>query len=407
MSSKSAFNKTLVIAAALLLILAGCGAKKDLNNDETIPAVGDLPEKLKVVTTIYPIYDFTRNVAGEHAEVIPLIPPGAEPHGWEPTPQDLKVIQAADVFVYNGGMVEYWVDQVLDSINHPQLIKVEAIAGLELMPYSHDHFHDHSHGHDHGHNHDQEKSVEGDAHDHAHDHDHDHDHEHAHDAHAEEHGHDKEAHGEAHVHDHSEDNDTHNEEHAQDAHHEENGHDHDHGHGEGELDPHVWTDPVLAQKQVMNIMEGLAQADPDHKHEYQKNAEEYIAKLQDLDKAFREMAANAKRKEFVVQHAAFGYLAERYGLIQLPIAGLSPEQEPSPSQMADIVKFVKENEVGTLFFETLADAKIAAVLAQETGAKTAVLNPIEGLTADEAGQNLDYIAIMKENLSALQDALNE
>ncbi|GIP33184.1 metal ABC transporter substrate-binding protein [Paenibacillus sp. J2TS4] len=380
MKSQSVFNKALVIIAACMFILAGCGANKTMQSEGSSPSPEEEPKetKLKVVTTIYPIYDFTRNVAGEYAEVIPLIPPGAEPHGWEPTPQDMKTIEQADVFVYNGGMVEYWLEQVMGSIQNDKLVKVEAIEGLELMPFTHDHGHDHSHGHSHGHDHG------GDAHDDEHGHDH------KGESHGDEHGHNHEgdAHGKEHDHD--------NEEHGS--------HDHDHA---GELDSHVWTDPVLAQKQVLNIMEGLAKADPAHKDDYKKNADEYITKLQELDQSFKEMTDTANRKQFVVQHAAFGYLAERYGLKQLPIAGLSPEQEPSPAQMAEIIQFVKDNEVGTIFFETLADPKIASVIAKDTGARTSVLNPAEGLTAEELQQNLDYIAIMKQNLNALQAALNE
>ena len=107
------------------------------------------------------------------------------------------------------------------------------------------------------------------------------------------------------------------------------------------LDPHVWLDPALAQKEVAAIQAAFEQADPDNKADYKKNADAYIAKLKELDEAYKSGLKDVKHKEFVTQHAAFGYLAKEYGLTQIPIAGLSPEQEPSPDKMADIIKFAK------------------------------------------------------------------
>jgi zinc transport system substrate-binding protein len=193
--------------------------------------------------------------------------------------------------------------------------------------------------------------------------------------------------------------DEHEDDHAED--HEE-GHDHHHA-----IDPHVWLSPVLAQKQVKIIEEAFSKADPAHKEDYAKNAEAYITQLKELDQAYKTGLKDVKRKEFVTQHAAFAYLAKEYGLTQVPIAGLSPEQEPSPDKMADIIKFSKEKQVKTIFFETLVDPKVAQTIAKELGAKTDVLNPLEGLTDEDRKNNQDYIAIMKKNLAALQKALNE
>ena len=193
--------------------------------------------------------------------------------------------------------------------------------------------------------------------------------------------------------------DEHEDDHAED--HEE-GHDHQHA-----IDPHVWLSPVLAQKQVKVIEEAFSKADPAHKEDYAKNAEAYITQLKELDQAYKTGLKDVKRKEFVTQHAAFAYLAKEYGLTQVPIAGLSPEQEPSPDKMADIIQFAKEKQVKTIFFETLVDPKVAQTIAKDLGAKTDVLNPLEGLTDEYRKNNQDYIAIMKKNLAALQKALNE
>lgn len=172
------------------------------------------------------------------------------------------------------------------------------------------------------------------------------------------------------------------------------------------MDPHVWLSPVLAQREVERIRDGLSKADPGHSGDYEANAEAYMDKLQQLDADFRAALGQAKRKTFVTQHAAFGYLAREYGLTQLPISGLSPDQEPTPAQMASVVKEIKLLGISTIFFEELVDPKIAETIASETGAKTDVLNPIEGLTKDDKERGLDYIGMMKQNLSAIEKSLN-
>jgi zinc transport system substrate-binding protein len=314
------FKKALGIALLTSVVLAGCGSTSSQpeNNQSS-----DTPQKINVIATFYPMYDFAKNVAGDHADVTALVPAGVEPHDWEPTAKDIQRIADAQVFVYNGG-VEGWVEDALKSAQNKNLVVVEASKGIELM-----------------------EGVE------------------------------------------------------------EEEEEHQEGENQSHLDPHVWLDPVLAQKEVEAIANALEQADPAHKDDYQKNADAYIAKLQSLDKEFSAALSSAKRKDFVTQHAAFGYLAKRYGLTQIPISGLSPEEEPSPSKLVNIVKFVKEHQVKTIFFETLVAPKVAETVAKETGAKTAVLNPIEGLTDEEKAKNLDYIGVMKNNLEALKTALNE
>ena len=147
--------------------------------------------------------------------------------------------------------------------------------------------------------------------------------------------------------------------------------------------------PTLAQKEVRRIQAGLEKADPANKADYENNADAYIERLKALDGEFRQSLSDVKSKDFITQHAAFAYLAADYGLTQIPIAGLSPEQEPSPEKMANIVAFAKEHQVKTIFFESLVDPKIAKTIAEEIGARTDVLNPLEGLTDEEVGKGLD------------------
>ncbi|WP_086445441.1 metal ABC transporter substrate-binding protein [Candidatus Enterococcus lemimoniae] len=194
--------------------------------------------------------------------------------------------------------------------------------------------------------------------------------------------------GAAHDHDHDEEEADHDE------------HDHDH-----ELDPHVWLDPVLAQKEVEAIRDELVKKYPEQKATFEKNAATYIEKLKALDTEYQEAFKDAKNKTFVTQHAAFGYLAKQYGLTQESIAGISPDQEPSPSRLAELKKYIKEHNVSVIYFETSASSKVAETLARETDVELAVLNPLESITQKEQDKGEDYISVMKANLEALKKSI--
>jgi zinc transport system substrate-binding protein len=161
-------------------------------------------------------------------------------------------------------------------------------------------------------------------------------------------------------------------------------------------DPHVWLDPVRYSLIVDRIGQELGK---------QAAAEELKQRLTDLDNEFRVGLAHCERHEIVTSHEAFAYLAERYGLEQVAITGLSPEAEPEPGQLQKVVDLVRAHGVTTIYFETLVSPRIAETVARETGATTAVLNPIEGLTEEEAAKGEDYFSLMRENLAALRAGL--
>jgi zinc transport system substrate-binding protein len=167
-------------------------------------------------------------------------------------------------------------------------------------------------------------------------------------------------------------------------------------------DPHVWLSPVLAQQEVDTITNAIEKLDPNHKNEYEKNAEDFKSQLADLDHLYKETINKAEKKEFVTQHAAFGYLAKQYGLTQIPIAGLSPDVEPTLGKLKELTELTKKKHVKVIYFEGLTSSKVAQTLANEIGAKTEVLNPLEGLTKEEQEKGLDYIDVMKKNLEALK-----
>lgn len=192
--------------------------------------------------------------------------------------------------------------------------------------------------------------------------------------------------------------DGHGEEgHAEEEHSVDDGHDHEGG------DPHLWLDPTRLATVATGVAETLAQADPAHAQDYRNRAADLKGKLDALDSEYKTGLATCQRKEFVTSHAAFGYLAERYGLHEIAVNGVNPKSEPAPGRIAELQNLVKDKGVTTIFFETLASPKTAETLARDTGVSTGVLDPIEGIK-DEG--KADYFSVMRANLNALRGALS-
>jgi len=320
--------KTIFVALVCFSVMAGCGNKADqaVSNHKQNDSASE--KKLQVVTTFYPMYEFTKNIVKNKAHVDLLIPYNIEPHDWEPTPKDIGNIQSADVLVYNSPSMETWISSIKKSLDKSQPLFVEASEGITLM-----------------------EGTEGEE-----------------------------------------------EDHDEGEHHDEDEH---------MLDPHVWLSPVLAQKEVQTITTALIKQDPKNKTYYEKNSQEYIQQLKELDEIYRKTLNDAHYKEIITQHAAFGYLAKEYGLIQVPIAGLSPSEEPSPAKLGELKKFAKQHHIDVIFFEETTSPKIAQTLARELGAETKVLNTIEGLSKKDQEKGLGYIEIMKENLTSLEKSITK
>jgi len=177
---------------------------------------------------------------------------------------------------------------------------------------------------------------------------------------------------------------------------------HAHKHDEAGVDPHVWLDPTRLATIATAVGEALAGADPSHADNYRERARRLSDRLQALDAEMRAGLTGCARTTFVTSHAAFGYLAQRYGLRQVAISGLDPEAEPTPRRIVEVAAIAKEQKVTTIFFERLVSPKVATVMARDLGLATAVLDPVEGLPASGSG---DYFSIMTANLAALRSAL--
>nr|WP_233221738.1 metal ABC transporter substrate-binding protein [Streptomyces carminius] len=301
--------------------------------------------RMTVVASFYPMEFLAEEIGGEHVSVSPLTKPGVEPHDLEISPRQTAELGEAGLVVYLKGF-QPAVDRAVEQ-SGPEHV-AEAGSYTELV--------------EHGGGHEEE-------------------------GHREESG----EHGEVEA--------GHEEEHG-----EEHGGEHEgHEHGEGALDPHVWLDPVKYAEMAEGVGKALAEADPDHAADYRENAGELAGKLRDLDADFRAGLKDRRTDTFVTTHAAFGYLAERYGLHEESIAGLDPESGPSGAHLRELHTVVEEDGVGTVFLEPGADGGAAESLAADLKLRTDVLDPVEGVSDGSRGE--DYLEIMRANLQALRKAL--
>lgn len=175
---------------------------------------------------------------------------------------------------------------------------------------------------------------------------------------------------------------------------------------EGVFDPHVWLDPMLMAEEVKVVRDMLIKLDPLSEVVYEENAERLIAKLVSLDIEFRNGLRVCELRDFVTSHEAFAYLAKSYSLSMIAIAGISPDEEPSPKTLAQISDLARSKNIKHIFFETAVSPKLSESIAREIGAETLVLNTLESLTLDEIQSGEDYIRVMQKNLTNLRKALS-
>ncbi|MDQ4045953.1 MAG: metal ABC transporter substrate-binding protein [Actinomycetota bacterium] len=299
-------------------------------------------ESLKVMASFYPLQYVTEQVGGDLVQVESLTPPGTEPHDLELSPASVAAVEKSAVVVYLSGF-QPAVDEAIKQAAPAHALDVSAEAALPA-----------------GHS-EEEHASEGAT------------------------SGTEAAHPEA--------------ESSEAAHSAEAGHT---GEAHAGEDLHFWLDPERLAHTASAVAGQLGEADPGNAATYKANAEALATKLTTLDKDFSQGLATCKTRTMVVSHEAYGYLAEKYQLKQVGISGLSPDTEPSPARLAEIGKVVKDEGVSTIFTETLVNPKVAETLAADLGAKTAVLDPLEGLT-DESS---DYEKIMRKNLGALRSALS-
>lgn len=355
--------------------------------------------RLNVVTTLFPYYDFLRQIAGDSIRLTMVVPAGMDSHSFEPTPADMITIQNADLLVCNGGTMEQWLSQVLDSFGEGigpkrvvtmmdcvDVVQEEIVEGMED-----------GEAHDHGHTH-----VHADGTVHAGDHDHEsEDHAHSEEEHEpEDHVYSEEEHDtEEHIHSEDEhdveDVAVHDEDHAQEY------LDEDDGHGvEIEYDEHIWTSPVNAKKLAGVLAEVLAQEDPAHAASYAENCASYQDKLTELDAEFREVVSHAKRRLIV-----FG---DKFPLREYRAAfsGCSTDTEPSAKTIAYLIDKVREEQIPAVYYLELSSPRVAEIIGEETGAEPLLFHSCHNVTRHQFDSGVTYLELMEQNVKNLKKGLS-
>ncbi len=366
-------KKISIIIAILMVVtlLTACS-----NDEKTADG-----EKLKIVTTIFPVYDWTKTILGENAdnvELTLLLDDGVDLHSFEPTTEDMITISECDLFVHIGGHSDEWVEDTFKSLNNDE---IEVVNLVEIL----------------GDDVKAELTIEGMQSDHKHEHDED---EHEHDEDEHEHDEDEHEHDED---EHEHDEDEH--EHDEDEHeHDEEVHEHNHE------DEHVWLSLDLAPKMCQAIEEKLSLLDQENSELYQANLDTYIEQLIDLDKQY-ETAITGSDIDTVLfgDRFPFRYLLDEYSLdYYAAFSGCSAETEASFETIAFLTEKVNELSLDTVFVTESSDKKIAETIIASTNDKNQqiiVLDAMQSTTAKDVTEGATYIAIMQKNLEELKKAL--
>ena len=369
-------SKYVVLAALVLgiLFMSSCSAA---DPQGSTASGGD--DKLQIVTTIFPPYDFARNIAGRNADVSMLLKPGTESHSYEPSPSDIIKIMNCDIFIYTGGESDTWVDEILDSISENGR-DIRIIKMLDVVD-----------------NAVEEEIVEGmqagllELN------------EHSEEEAASEIGGSGNGGGEDTARERSEEDGSNAAAEGSDEHEHETESEHAH-----EYDEHVWTSPRRAMQIVDAISNAVIELDPDNIDEYQMNTAIYLSLLSDLDQEYREAIESSKRDYIVFgDRFPFRYLADEYGLkYSAAFPGCSSESEPSAKTVAYLIDRVREEEIPAVFYIEFSNQKIADAIAEETGAKKLLLHSCHNLTSEQMNNGVTYLDLMRDNLENLKEALN-
>lgn len=303
------------ICTALLLVTGGCHRQ-----EQAAPG-----GKLTIITTLFPLYDFAKQLGKDKVAVTLLLPPGVEPHNFEPRPADIVRINQADLFVYTDKYMEPWAAKIISGLNSGKISVVDSSKGIPLvnagMPAGADH----------------------------------------------------------------------TDEHRQ---------------HEGGVDPHIWLDLGNARQMVDNLLAALVARDPANKAFYENNAVAYKKKLQALDEQYRSGLTDCQQRVFLHGgHYAFGYLARRYGLEYRAAYAVNADAEPTPAELAGLIKQVRSLGLKYVYTEELLNPRVAETIARETGVKLLPLNGAHTISKEEFNRGTTFVAIMEKNLHYLRMGL--
>ena len=373
LNKKKRSLKTYIVSIFLTMyciLLSGCGISGTVGQNSS--KVSDEKDtRPLVVTTIFPYYDFVRQIAGDRVRLKMVVPAGMDSHSFEPTPADMITMQQADLMVCNGGEMEQWVEKVVASLDTENMKVLTMMDYVDVL---------------------EEEIVEG-MEDNEHSHD---DHDHAHENEEEDHDHSEM--------DHSRPDDeikTH-ENLSQITFDDHDGHEMD-----IEYDEHIWTSPANAMKLVEVITETLKEVSPENASYFEENKNSYETELKSLDDEFKDIVANGRHRMVVVADKfPFRYFAQEYGLsYRAAFSGCSTDTEPSAKTIAYLIDRIKENQIQAVFYLELSSHRTADIISEETGAKPLLLHSCHNVTRREFESGVTYLQLMKQNAKNLQEAL--
>ncbi|MDX9917257.1 MAG: zinc ABC transporter substrate-binding protein [Gudongella sp.] len=314
------FSKKLILLITLIMILmllfiSGC-TKDEINqrdNDDSVDG------KITVVATLFPQYDFARTIGGDKINVKLILPPGVEPHSYEPTPMDVIQMNKSELFLYTGEDMEPWAFNMIQNLEAEGVLVIDLSKSIELMDSDHEHTEDDSHA----------------------------------------------------------------------------------------KDPHYWTDPNLASVMVEDILQAILNLDSPNANYYTGNADRLKSELSQLDQDIRNAIEKMGSRTILSGgHFAFGYFAHRYGLISMsPYEGFSPNAEPTPKSISELIDTIKETGAKAIFYEELIDPKVARIISEESGAEMLMLHGVHNVSQNELESGKSYVDFMYENLENLKTGL--
>lgn len=352
------------------LFLSGCSSKEQQAEMEK-----NEPEKLSIYTTVYPLLYFAEQIGGDLVDAKTIYPPGSDEHTYEPSQKDMIQLANADLFVYVGFGLEGFVEKAKETLEKENVKLLSAGENIEINTDGHETEEEHAAEDDHG----------------------------SEEEHAAEDNHSSE---EEHA---AEDDHSSEEEHAtEDDHSSEEDHavEDDHGHEHGDVDPHVWLDPLYSLDMAAVIKDKLIELKPEEKETFEANFTALSKELDELHHEFEETIHDSKRNKIIVSHAAFGYWEQRYGIEQISVAGLSSSDEPSQKELQKVISLAKEESIGYVLFEQNVSSKITEIVQKELGAEALNLHNLSVLTEEDIKNKEDYITLMRRNLETLKTALN-
>ncbi len=279
-------------------------------------------DKLKVTASFYPLSHFSERVGGEYIAVTNIMPPGIDPHEYEPTARDMVKVWTADVFLFHGAKIDPWAEKIEDDLKRKGMLTIHMMEEPGIFesfmedgmipPQSH-------------------QAVQ---------------------------------------------------------------------------DPHIWLDPLLAQKEVEIIRDIFIRADPAHENVYRKNCAEYSKSLHELHNKYKSGLSSCRSRDIIAPHSAYAYLGLRYNLQIHSITGISPEDEPSPRKISEVINLAGIKNIRYIFTEPFGNRKLAETIARESGAQLLLLHPLGGLTGHDMKEGKTYLSIMEDNLRSLRKALS-